>query len=346
MSKDPGQEYDVEQISAYYLELERLLVRVEDASTHYQVLDVDPLATTGEIRLAYMRAAAVLNPSYYGIDVPQAEEMLARVDQAFEKVSQAFSALVNFNKRVEYDNLLFRREGDAAEAAPPPSAEEKRDSGERRAHQRFELTVPARVTGHDRQNGRWQEMTKSVDVSRSGALLRLNHSVRPGMILNLTMPMPLALRGHGHFDLGYSVYAIVRRVVSSEKEGGLIGLEFIGEQPPSAYFDRPWDVFQADKWAGPERRKHPRRRQSEMVIVEYFTPALDYLKREWAFTEDVSRAGLRVCVKAMPAEAGMVRVSTEDDSFNSFATIVNHFPGKDGFHHLCLSLIDCEWPDG
>src|SRR5207247_6424460 len=45
----------------------------------------------------------VLHPSYHKVRAAVPDEMLARVDQAFKKVSQAFSVLTNSSKRAQYD---------------------------------------------------------------------------------------------------------------------------------------------------------------------------------------------------------------------------------------------------
>src|SRR5262249_28604372 len=91
------------------LELEQVLDRIERAVNHYQVLDLDRLATTGEIKLAYLRAVALLNPSQLGINVDVPDTLLTRIDPSFERVSRAYSTLVNFARRLEYDTSLSSR---------------------------------------------------------------------------------------------------------------------------------------------------------------------------------------------------------------------------------------------
>src|SRR5690242_15518997 len=93
--------YSTEELSAYNQELEAFLKQVEYAITHYEALGVDYLATTGEIKVAYMKHMALLHPTLYDLDLPQPEELLPRIDAAFEKVSTAFSVLVNFTRRAE-----------------------------------------------------------------------------------------------------------------------------------------------------------------------------------------------------------------------------------------------------
>jgi curved DNA-binding protein CbpA len=346
-------DYPIEEISAYYLELERLLDRVEKSETHYQVLEVDNLATTNEIKLAYMRCVALLNPSYYGLNVPRTDEFLPRIDKVFESVSKAFSVLVNFSKRIDYDNNLFGRKDNAQkpEALKLPvngaelnemiqeeMARRKKDPQmasvpNRRRHERFRLSIPVRVNGFSAQADEWQEMTQSIDVSRGGVLLRLHRQVKEGMILFLTMPLPVKLRNYDYFDTSYSVYAIVRWAQSAENETWLAGLEFLGDQLAS-------DLPASES----VHRNLPNRKVTKIVGIEYFNQALDYIKRESAFAESLNRDGLRVCVKEPPIQFELVRITSKPDSFESFATVTNRYVGTDGFERICLQFIDNEWP--
>jgi curved DNA-binding protein CbpA len=349
----PGPDYSIEEISAYYLELERLLDRVEKSETHYQVLEVDNLATTNEIKLAYMRCVALLNPSYYGLNVPRTDEFLPRIDRAFDSVSKAFSALVNFSKRVEYDNHLFGRKESAARQETlrlpvngaelnemiqdeiarrknaPPSPKLKN----RRRHERFRLSIPVRVNGFSAEADEWHEMTQSIDVSRGGVLLRLHRQVEEGMILFLTMPLPVKLRNYDYFDTSYSVYAIVRWAHGAEKDMRLAGLEFLGDQLDKASHQNEGD-----------QRPVPNKKVTKIVGIEYFNQSLDYIKRESAFAESLNPDGMRICVKEPPAQFEMARITSKPDSFESFATVTNRYVGTDGFERICLQFIDNEWP--
>src|ERR1700687_3672730 len=90
-------------ISSYYLEIDYLLERIEGATTHYQTLGVERSATNEDVILAYQKSVTVLHPSYHKVRAAVPDEMLVKVDQAFKKVSQAFSVLTNASKRAQYD---------------------------------------------------------------------------------------------------------------------------------------------------------------------------------------------------------------------------------------------------
>jgi curved DNA-binding protein CbpA len=352
--------FSIEELSAYYLELERLLSRVEQAVSHYQVLEVDSLATTNEIKLSFLRASALLNPAYYGIEIPHIEGLLPRIDVAFDKVSKAFSILVNFSKRMEYDNQLFcrpdnvkveeKRFSRSAEVLDEMIEDEiARQATEhpatiapivnRRRYERFRLSIPVRVNGFSPEADEWQELTQSVDVSRGGVLLKLHRMVEEDNILYLTMPLPVKLRNYDYFDTSYSVYAIVRWAHHPEEGVWLAGLEFLGEQPVYNRSSNVWDsAIQAI-----DSNNIPLKKKSKVVSIEYFNQSLDYIKRESAFAEDLSPDGLRVCVKEPPSQFELVRVTSRPDSFESFATVTNRYVGNDGFERLVLQFIENEW---
>jgi hypothetical protein len=373
-------------ISAYYLEIEYLLERVEAATTHYQTLGVERSANNEEVILAYQKAVTVLHPSYHKVRAAVPDEMLVRVDQAFKKVSQAFSVLTNSKKRRQYDgqqrtprsystlpldapkpqpqtrtNTPQPKDGEAsekkhvsAEAVHINVASEMRPvftrasaheaSAERRRCERFKLTVPVLVAGYDCTGGKWQEVTKTIDVSRIGVALRMRKRVKHGLVVHITLPLPTKLRSHGFSEAGYNMYAIVRRIEPVVDGMRVVGLEFIGASPPTDYLYKPWATFRTQKWNGQDRRREPREERAEPVAVEYLDESMQRITREAGITEDVSPSGARVCVRAVPPEFEFVKVTSPNRSFNSLALVRNQWSGTDGFERLCLQFVDQKWP--
>ena len=120
-----GPDFTTEQISAYYLELERLLERVEVAVTHYQALSVERTATYEEIRLTYYQSIGLLYPAYkLSATVPP--EMVARIERAFTKVSRAFAILANYQNRLSYDGALGKAPTVSTQPVKNLSVEERR----------------------------------------------------------------------------------------------------------------------------------------------------------------------------------------------------------------------------
>lgn len=373
-------------ISAYYLEIEYLLERIEGATTHYQTLGVERTANNEEVILAYQKAVTVLHPSYHKVRAAVPDDMLVRVDQAFKKASQAFSVLTDSKHRSQYDGRnrtprsystvpldLPKLEPRNRTAAPQPRDAEPSDnkhvsaqgvqinvapemrpvftrasahegSVERRRCERFKLTVPVLIAGYESTGGKWQEVTKTIDVSRIGVAVRMRRRVKHGLVVHITLPLPTKLRSHGFSEAGYNMYAIVRRVEPLIDGMRVVGLEFIGASPPADYLYKPWATFRTQKWNGPDRRREPREQRSEPVAVEYLDDSMQRISREAGVTEDVSPSGARVCVKAAPPEFEFVRVTSPNRSFNSLALVRNQWSGTDGFERLCLQFVDQNWP--
>jgi curved DNA-binding protein CbpA len=372
-------------ISAYYLEVDYLLERVEGATTHYQTLGLERSATADEVISAYQKSVAILHPSYYKVRAAVPDDMLVRVDHAFKKISQAFSDLTDVNKRAQYDTRLNLRlsgtrmrdrievpESGSASTTPKKvrdknertpgqaAAAEIRVSPElrpvfsrpaaqpatleRRRCERFKLSVPALVAGYDSEGGKWQEITKTIDVSRMGVAVWLRRHIRHGLVAHITLPLPTKLRCHGFSEPGYNMYAIVRRVEPLIEGRRVVGFEFIGATPPTDYLHKPWSIFRTQKWNGPERRREPREQRAEPVAVEYLDEGMKRISREAAVTEDVSPSGARVRVKSPPAQFEFVRITSPKHSFNGLALLRNHWSGDDGFKRLCLQFVDQKWP--
>lgn len=375
---DFGPTYNYEQISNYYLELERLLDRLERSTTHYQVLGLGRSATGKQVRVAYQEALILLRPTD-AIKAAMPRDTLRRVERAFERLSRSFNLLDNFGKRVEYDNSLLPKisapllvELPPALIAPAarveivtPDAELHEIMGlmfgstcdddfcdspisnpteNRRRSNRYNLLVPARVTGVDRVDGMWYELAETFDVSDLGVGLRMRRSVRNGAVVHVSLPLPVKLRSHGHNDQSYNVYALVRRVEQPKNGFRKVGLEFLGEEAPLGYSDSPWATFRTGEWEGLERRRETRVDRAEVVGVEYLNEQMKHIRQEVALTENISPSGARVYLKAAPPEFNLVKVTNLNRSFETLATVRNRFVGADGFERLCLRFVDKKWP--
>lgn len=381
-------------ISAYYLEIEPLLERVERANTHYQTLGLERSATNEQVIQAYHHMVKLLHPSYYKVRAAVPDDMLVRIDRIFAKVSQALFVLTTPHKRIEYDESLRRparnsgrlilgklkdavlkdatlkstidtanHAEEAEEETVKPAAQQSVEINvnpiqktiftklasdgklsNRRRCDRFNLSVPVLLAGYDGAGGKWQEVGKTVDVSRIGVAVKMRKRIRHGAVLHVTLPLPMKLRSHGFSDPGYNMYAIVRRVELARDEIRVVGLEFIGKNPPAGYLYKPWATFRTQKWTGPDRRQEPRECRAEPVVIEYLNESMKSLGRTVALTEDISRGGARICIKSPPPEFDLVKITNVDRTFDSLALVRNHYIEKDGFDRLCLQFVNNKWP--
>jgi len=219
-----------------------------------------------------------------------------------------------------------------------------KDNDNRRRCERFKLSIPARVTGYDRKNGKWHEMTQTIDVSRTGVRLRLNRPVKHGTVLFLTFPLPTKLRSHGFTEQSYNVYTLVRRIEPSKQGVRAIGVEFLGEHPPNGFLEKPWACFRSSRWNGSERRRRHRADRSEPVSLEYFDENMRSLATETATTENESCYGMRIAGTEAPPEFDLIMVRCPRLKFEGLAVLRSRYKGKDGLERLCVQLVDKEWP--
>ena len=102
-------------------DLERLLVRVKTARTHYEVLGVQPEASAAELKTVYYQLARRYHPDRFR---KSEAGLLSRIEAAFARITQAYDTLRDDQLRASYDaKLEVRKKADQiADAAPKASA--------------------------------------------------------------------------------------------------------------------------------------------------------------------------------------------------------------------------------
>ena len=90
-------------ISEYKTLLYNLLYRIENSTTHYHVLGLNPSTTYDEIVGAFNLTLKLLYPPHQ-IRIAFDEQVSERIENAFNKASLAFATLSSFKKRFEYHN--------------------------------------------------------------------------------------------------------------------------------------------------------------------------------------------------------------------------------------------------
>ena len=377
-------EFAPDQMSAYFLDLGGLLGRIDSATTYYEVLGVVRTDGQEKIKSSFQQLLNLLFPPYVIARTmpenmtPRIERAFNKASQAFAVLAsyarrneydkallsittKALAPIAPIGSQVdqpknrpvsadrshssavaaEIDHLTLSRmpqRGVFRESVSAKSNENRRRCG------RINLPIPARVTGYDRRNGKWHEMTETIDVSRTGVRLRLRRRVKHGTVLYITLPLPAKLRAHGFAEQSYNVYTLVRRVEPPRQGVRAIGVEFIGEHPPAGYLDKPWAVFRPRSWGGHDRRRPNREQHAEKVRIEYFDESMHSISREEASTENVSRTGLRISGTSAPPEFDLVMVSCPRLKFEAMAALRNRYLGKDGLERICVQFIDKEWP--
>jgi PilZ domain len=96
---------------------------------------------------------------------------------------------------------------------------------ERRRSQRIHVQIPMFVRGIDAAGTEFLDLTKTLDISATGAYLASTRSLRADQLLNLTIPAPLSIAS----TLPAETPPIQARVKRHQDIGGvhLLGVEFV-----------------------------------------------------------------------------------------------------------------------
>ena len=87
---------------------------------------------------------------------------------------------------------------------------------DRRRKKRVDVGIPIRVKGVDSEGTRFEELTKSINVSSDGAYFVLNYRIKMGSLLELSLPLPRHLQKSVAPKAVYQTIGVVTRVESTE----------------------------------------------------------------------------------------------------------------------------------
>jgi DnaJ-domain-containing protein 1 len=102
-------------------DLESFLLRVKNARTHYEVLDVEREISSSDLKAVYYQLARRYHPDRFRKNYAP---LLPRIESAFARITQAYDTLREDQLRRSYDaKLEVRKKADhLAESAPKASA--------------------------------------------------------------------------------------------------------------------------------------------------------------------------------------------------------------------------------
>lgn len=231
---------------------------------------------------------------------------------------------------------------------------------------RINLPLPVRVEHKLTKDNSVSEVTRLVDVSAFGAGFNLDHPVKRGRLVQMTLPLARQLRNYDYFEPQYRIWGIIRHCVpvkDSTKEKYAIGTAFIGKNPPKSYLEDPTKLYeisnraQSDFWqvieAPPipdesklpkEDRRHTRHQIPVGVTVELLDEIGNARQSENTVTENISLGGASVFTN-LPATVGsFVRLTSEQYSVTLTAITRGRREGKDGIPRLHLEFFDRYFP--
>jgi hypothetical protein len=87
---------------------------------------------------------------------------------------------------------------------------------DRRRKKRVDVGIPIRVKGVDSEGIRFEELTKSINVSSDGAYFVLKYRLKMGSLLELSLPLPRHLQKSVAPKAVYQTIGVVIRVENTE----------------------------------------------------------------------------------------------------------------------------------
>ena len=83
---------------------------------------------------------------------------------------------------------------------------------ERRRQKRVDVNIPIRVKWADGQGNRYEEVTRSLNVSADGAIFVLKQQLKMGTVLELSLPLPKQMQKGVSPKTVYEAMGLVTRV--------------------------------------------------------------------------------------------------------------------------------------
>ena len=216
---------------------------------------------------------------------------------------------------------------------------------ERRKHVRVAMKLPVRVQGRDPDGTTWEEMASCDDMSTGGVGLSLQHAVRLGQVVHLSLPLPPRLRQYDLTDPSYRVYALVRNLRPGSP-ATRIGLLFLGKHPPRGTESLPSELFLLPGDPKPvERRRFPRYLVQLRLRLEADWAPGGVAREERTAAEDVSAWGAKVKTTLPVVKGAVVQVEEVGGDFKTRAEVRSVSIGPDGQPRLSLLFLDNQAPE-
>jgi len=232
---------------------------------------------------------------------------------------------------------------------------------------RFSLTLPVRIELHVSAGQTWNQVTRLTDLSAFGAAFDLDRPVKPGRLLQMTMPMPRQMRCYDFAEPHYRIWALVRSCVtkesSPEKENHSVGVAFIGKHPPLSYYDDPtklfevshlqngklWNVIDAPRQPDEHLtfenlRRHTRFSIPTNVVIEKIDADGNVIASETTVTENLSLSGTAVFSTLDVTIGEFIRIKSDQYDVSIISIVRGHRVGPDNIPRLHVEFVDRFFP--
>ncbi len=246
----------------------------------------------------------------------------------------------------------------------------KQDGKSQRLRERLALALPVRVRCRETREHEWMEVSRLIDVTPFGARFALAHATEQGRILQLSLPLPRALRCFDHTEDQYRVWSLVRFVkceATKTPNAALrfeIGVAFIGKHPPTSYTEDPatryeilapgssglWQLREVSQVSRPryvspnEPRPETRVNLPLEVTIELQDANGRTIQSEDTVTENVSRRGAAIFTNLQVERGRFVRLTSRMHNMSLIAVVRGRRVGANGIPRLHLEFIDRQFP--
>lgn len=240
-----------------------------------------------------------------------------------------------------------------------------KDENSRRQN-RLNLPLPVRIEHKANKETALNEITRLIDVSAFGAGFNLQHPIKRGRLVFMTMPLSLQLRNYDFTEPQYRIWGLVRHCVPVRQKANetyAIGTAFIGKNPPQSYFEDPSKLYDITEQNGdgfwnlteapaiPDEsdlpladRRHTRYAIPLDVTLEVLDENGEAIMREMTVTENISLGGASV-FSAIDADIGSFLRLTNNQYNTSITSIIRgKRQGADGIPRLHIEFFDRYFP--
>jgi hypothetical protein len=231
---------------------------------------------------------------------------------------------------------------------------------------RINLPLPIRVEHSVARGKTMNEITRLIDVSAFGAGFNLQHPIKRGRLLLMTIPLSRQLRNYDYLEPQYRVWGIVRHCIPVRDKTGnkyAIGTAFIGKTPPGSYDEDPatlyeitnrddtqfWRVVEApsipdESHLPKEDRRHTRYQIPVNITLELLDEIGNAIAKETTVTENISLGGASVFTGLNTVVGSFLRVTSEQYNVSLTSIVRGKRRGKDGIPRLHLEFFDRYFP--
>lgn len=231
---------------------------------------------------------------------------------------------------------------------------------------RINLPLPIRIEHSVAKGNSMNEITRLIDVSAFGAGFNLQHPIKRGRLVQMTIPLSRQLRNYDYLEPQYKVWGLVRHCIpvrDKKEERYAIGTAFIGKHPPNSYHDDPaklyeishreesnfWNVVEAP--AVPDEsnlpaadRRHTRHQIPIGITLELLDDIGNSIAKETTVTENISLGGASVFTGLNADLGSFLRLTSEQYKVIITAIVRGRRNGRDGIPRLHIEFFDRYFP--